>query len=40
MKKHPNMKQAQAVAIAMSVARKAAPKAMKAKFTRGSGRGR
>lgn len=40
MKKHPNMSQKQAVAIAMSVARKAAPKAMKAKFTRGSGRGR
>lgn len=33
MKKHPRMSQAQAVAIALSTARKAAPKAMKAKFT-------
>lgn len=39
MKKHPGMKQAQAVAIAYSMARKSAPKSMKAKFTR-SGRGR
>jgi hypothetical protein len=34
MKKHPGMKQAQAVAIALSVARKAAPKKIKAKFTK------
>lgn len=40
MKKHPNMSQAQAVAIALSVARKAAPKAMKSRFTQRSGRGK
>lgn len=34
MKKHPKMSQKQAVAIALSVARKAAPKNMKAKFTK------
>jgi hypothetical protein len=35
MKKHPKMSNRQAVAIALSVARKAAPKKLKAKFTRG-----
>ena len=34
MRKHPGMKQAQAVAIALSTARAAAPKKMKAKFTK------
>jgi hypothetical protein len=34
MRKHPGMSQKQAVAIALSVARKAAPKSMKAKFTK------
>lgn len=34
MKKHPKMSNKQAVAIALSTARKAAPKSMKAKFTR------
>jgi hypothetical protein len=34
MKKHPRMSNKQAVAIALSTARKAAPKAMKAKFTK------
>jgi len=34
MKKHPGMKQAQAVAIALSTARASAPKKMKAKFTK------
>jgi hypothetical protein len=33
MKKHPGMSQKQAVAIALSVARKAAPKSQKARFT-------
>ena len=32
MKKHPNMPQKQAVAIALSTARAAAPKKLKAKF--------
>lgn len=32
MKKHPKMSQAQAVAIALSTARSAAPKNLKAKF--------
>ena len=32
MRKHPGMKQAQAVAIALSTARASAPKSMKAKF--------
>lgn len=32
MKKHPNMPQKQAVAIALSTARASAPKAMKSKF--------
>lgn len=40
MKKHPNMPQKQAVAIALSTARAAAPKSMKAKFTKKPGRGR
>lgn len=35
MKKHPKMSRAQAVAIAMSVAYKAAPKKLKHKFTKG-----
>jgi hypothetical protein len=35
MKKHPKMAQKQAVAIALSVAREAAPKKLKAKFTKG-----
>lgn len=34
MKKHPQMSQKQAVAIALSTARKAAPKKLKAKFTK------
>jgi hypothetical protein len=34
LKKHPNMPQKQAVAIALSVARSAAPKNMKARFTK------
>lgn len=34
MKKHPGMSQKQAVAIALSTARAAAPKSMKAKFTK------
>jgi hypothetical protein len=34
MKKHPSMSNKQAVAIALSTARAAAPKAMKAKFTK------
>jgi len=34
MRKHPGMKQKQAVAIALSVARKAAPKSQKARFTK------
>lgn len=33
MKKHPSMSQKQAVAIALSTARSAAPKTMKARFT-------
>lgn len=33
MKKHPSMSQKQAVAIALSTARAAAPKALKAQFT-------
>lgn len=40
MKKHPNMSQKQAVAIALSIARSAAPKSMKAKFTPKTGKGR
>jgi len=34
MKKHPNMSTAQAVAIALSTARAAAPKKLKSKFTK------
>lgn len=34
MKKHPKMSNAQAVAIALSTARAAAPKKLKAKFTK------
>lgn len=34
MKRHPSMGQKQAVAIALSTARAAAPKAMKARFTK------
>lgn len=34
MKKHPKMSNKQAVAIALSVARAAAPKRLKSKFTR------
>ena len=34
MKKHPGMSQKQAVAIALSTARAAAPKKLKAKFTK------
>jgi hypothetical protein len=34
MKKHPKMSQKQAVAIALSSARKSAPKKLKAKFTK------
>ena len=34
MKKHPGMSQKQAVAIALSTARAAAPKSMKSKFTK------
>lgn len=34
MRKHPSMSQKQAVAIALSVARKAAPKSQKARFTK------
>ena len=34
MKKHPGMSNKQAVAIALSSARKSAPKALKAKFTK------
>lgn len=40
MRAHPKMSQKQAIAIAMSVARKAAPANMKSKFTRKTGRGR
>lgn len=40
LKKHPGMSQKQAVAIALSVARKSAPKSMKAKFTQRKPRGR
>ena len=36
MKKHPGMSQKQAVAIALSVARKAAPKSQKYRFTKRS----
>jgi hypothetical protein len=34
LKKHPGMSQKQAVAIALSSAKKSAPKALKAKFTK------
>ena len=34
MKKHPGMSQKQAVAIALSIARKAAPKSQKYRFTK------
>jgi len=34
MKKHPGMSQKQAVAIALSVAREAAPKKIKSRFTK------
>jgi hypothetical protein len=34
LKKHPHMKQAQAIAIALASARKSAPKKLKHKFTK------